>query len=203
MTYDVPKELASASRIFESFFFVLFVFNGNNIIFSLIPMNKDPTFPKSSLASPRLNRQRYHELKRETDTSDESAEKEDRPSTTSLKRALARANLKGDCVLSGYASTLPSFSGNPEPDSRMNSSLPLALARANESRRMDQKDSLSKEEAEDQDTDTVQTISLADFFFRFGSFADAVHPLRGWGVFGLFYFLNFKIYPINKIIKKN
>ncbi|MCC5845450.1 MAG: hypothetical protein JJU05_14470 [Verrucomicrobia bacterium] len=141
--------------------------------------------------APRKNLLRHHELKREREQGpgpetippDLPPADADLPSSTSLKSALARANLLEDPGKSAIPDdTEPHRSAELDPNAR--SSLPLALARANESRKLPPN---PIEPDEPEDADVGEGPSLTDFFFRFDRFSNQVHPLRGWFGFSLFF----------------
>lgn len=99
----------------------------------------------------------------------EAEEKEDDPSATSLHSAIARANavdLPGDSrmILTGAPSE---------------SSLPRALARANDSRHPESASAVPTAEAE-----APQPLrpTLTDLFFHFERWSDAARPTSGWWI---------------------
>lgn len=101
------------------------------------------------------------------------------PSATSLTSALARANHKEEP--SGRA--CPPQGESLDPNAR--SSLPLALARANESRKLPPKPIEDPEQTPA--SPDRESAFLTDFLFRFGSHSNRVHPLQGWGGFIVVY----------------
>lgn len=107
---------------------------------------------------------------------------EDLPSSTSLKGALARANANGNPY--GSLEDAEGMAGDPGAKS----SLPLALARANESRKL--QSGQPEAEVEAVSVKERSEISLSDFFFRFDRFADEIHPMKGWGVFSVVFFIS-------------
>jgi hypothetical protein len=169
-------------------------------VLNLTFMKSNPNTSRSSLASPRSNRERYKELSRkksDTQSDDVDGEVDNRPSASSLRRALSKANLKGNCVISDYAKMMKApgeVTNNPKP---VSSSLPLAMAKANESYHSRRPVSRSgPTDSPDQEL-TLEapseggpgSLSVADLFFRFGRFADMMSPLGGMGVFVTVYIL--------------
>lgn len=156
-------------------------------------MNNHDSQSGSGADAPRKNLLRHHELKREREPSPPPEDvppdgpDADLPSSTSLKAALARANLLEEPNPSASASaSVPGES--PGPDAPVRSSLPLALARANESRKLPPKPIEEQDEVLESE-EKGNGGSLTDFLFSFGSFSDRLHPLRGWGLFSVFYVL--------------
>ena len=165
-----------------------------------VSMN-DSDFPSDpGRAPPRRNLLRHHEQKREREqesvcrpapTSESvsasieinlPSEEASSPSAVSLKQALARANLLDEPHL--IPETADSLRPPPVSEDTARSSLPLALAKANESRKFPAKPLQTDGSVADSDGGAP---TLLDWIFRFHRFADRLHPLGAWGSFLLFY----------------
>ena len=170
-------------------------------------MNPSDSPSDSDACAPRRNLLRHHEVKRGREAVPETVPpdplaleppspglppplppplppaKAEAPSSTSLKSALARANLLEDSIdAPAFADSDPFRTAELDPNAR--SSLPLALARANESRKFPSKPI----EPDAPESSGVEAgASLTDFFFRFDGFSDQLHPLGRWRVFSLVY----------------
>lgn len=154
-------------------------------------MNNDASSSGSSPSPPRRNLLRHAKQNREDEAGEPLSEPLsdglDLPSSSSLGSALARVNSQGESLEANEAALSPPGEEDFRMENKDRSSLPLALARANETRGTHNQTSQRPRDSVSEPVNEIPSTSLADFFFRFGRFADAIHPLRGWGRFSFVY----------------